>query len=83
MFRSLLAKRKQFVPDNPLFFYETGKASGVLRKTRYMFTLTRFSELYYNTVLLRSTSANFICCCCCCCFFFLYKSQNFVKVLSV
>ena len=46
MFRSLVAKRKQFVPDNP-FFFETGRASGVLGKQGICL---HFSELYYNPV---------------------------------
>ena len=48
MFRNLLAKRKQFVPDNSLFFSKPGRLR--LGKTRHMFALARFSELYYNTV---------------------------------
>ena len=38
MFRSLVAKRKQFVPDNP-FFFETGKVSSWENKA-YVFTNT-------------------------------------------
>ena len=50
MFRSLLAKRKQFVPDNPFFFPKSGRLLASWENIRHMFTLTRFSELYYNTV---------------------------------
>ena len=59
MFRSLLAKRKQFVPDNPFFFLRNREGFRRLGKTRYMFTLTRFSELYYNTVYTKKYECQF------------------------
>ena len=49
MFQSLLAKHKQFVPGNSFSFFETGKASS-WERWGICFTLTRLSELYYNTV---------------------------------
>ena len=40
MFRSLLAKRKQFVPDNPFFFTKLGRLPASWENKVYVYTNT-------------------------------------------